>query len=286
MGMPKPCSHNRIQALISSAFCVLVLLQALGSAPGLAAEIELSIDNDFLASNETDDDLYSFSVELRIARASHFFVLQENAFTDKRSGSRFDETSLFVGRHHYLRRRSGWDLRWQVGATHVGRGLFGQEAQNAVHRLIGNLELDLRYPETSKLYLSWAIEAGKEVRLGPRLSIGPHLAFESITGFKTHAFAGLSTAWRFRGTGLLRLSIGLKASSSSDALLAAHLEELTAGGEVAIDLPGGLVTTWSFNRYGTGRQHVSFGYRFPSSRARDTDGRHSRRRPRRTLRPR
>ncbi len=245
-----------------------VLISALGPAPSRASGIELMTDNDFLTSNETGDDLYSFALELKVEARSYTFVLRENSFTDRQAGVRFDETYLTVGRHLVLGRWPAWSLRWEIGATHAGRGLLGQSAQNAVHRLIGDPELDLRYSGGSRLHPFLAAEAGRQVRLTSRVSAGPHVALETAAGFKSQAFLGLRALWRYGDGGNVRIGAGLKIAGTSHALLSAHLRDLAAAGEIAVDLPGGLVAIWSFNRYGTGRQHVSLGYRFASGRAR------------------
>lgn len=238
------------------------------SGPARALELVLTTDNDYLTSNRTDDDLYTFSFDLEARFGDYAVVFRENAFTDRESGQRFDETYLLLGGRALERHRDHWSLRWQGGLAHVGRGILGEPAQNLIHRLIGNKEVDLDYIETSNLYPHLVFEAIRPMRRSSRLAMGPHLEVDSTPGFKSQVFAGWLTTWNaarsFYGIRGIRATVGAKLASSSQDVLREHLRSVGPAADVELDMAGGMVMSWSYNRYGTAMQHVSFGYRIHS----------------------
>lgn len=251
---------------------VLALLVALAFvAPAQGLDMVLTLDNDFLASNDVDDDLYTFSVELVVHSKHHDFALRENAFTDKEAGMRFDRTDLTVGRERHLP-HLGWNLRWEAGVSHVGRGLFGQDLQNAIHRLIDDEEVDLDYIDKSKIYPLMMLEMGNQSHRIGSLTLGPLIRIESAVGFKTQVFAGARGYWQPPRGPRIRLTAGPKLADTSFESLDRHLAEFGLAAEVQLETARGLVATWSLNRYGTRNQHVSFGYRIRSSGGRGDGG--------------
>ena len=259
---------SRFQALPRLPFVIpWVLVLVLGLAPTTPAEgldMVLTLDNDFLASNDVDDDLYTFSVEVVVHRKHHDLALRENAFTDKEAGIRFDRTDLTLGRERDLP-NLGWNLRWEAGVSHVGRGLFGQDLQNAIHRLIDDQEVDLDYIDKSKLYPLVMLELGRQSHRIGGLTLGPHVWIESAVGFKTQVFVGARSFWQPARGPRVRMTAGPKLADTSLESLDRHLSERGFAAEIQLETTRGLVATWSLNRYGTRNQHVSFGYRIRSS---------------------
>lgn len=247
------------------ALGLLAFLALSGSAQ--AYDIRLVTDNDFLGSNDTQDDLYTFGLAVEIDKGPLTWSLAENAFTDREAGVRFDETQLTVGKllpPHLLRR---WSLWLEAGVSHVGEGIFGEGVQNAFHQLIGSDEVYLDYVDRDDYHAHFGFEAGRQTQLAPGLSVGPHLEAHADVGFKADAMVGVRGRWNPPSAGPLgRLEIdvtlGGRYTDTSLDVLEAHVDEFAAAASVEVSTPGGLVVNWTRNRYGTDREHVALGFRF------------------------
>ena len=131
--------------------------EATGAKAATENEIIFRTGNDFLAGNSRSDDLYTaglgFTLELDRDQPAtrplgrRFLTIEENLFTDRDADLRFDETWLLFGRRL---RGEAWRADVYVGAVRAGRGLFGEDAQNLVHRLIGDEEVHLRYVDRDR----------------------------------------------------------------------------------------------------------------------------------------
>lgn len=250
----------------SVLFLFLLLLTATLLRPtgAGATDIRLVTDNDWLGSNETEDDLYTFAVLVEVDKGPLTWTVAETAFTDREAGFRFDETHITAGRllpEHWF---GHWSVWTEAGVAHVGEGLLGQDLQNAFHQLIGSAELDLSYIDDDDYYARLGFEAGRQARVAGGLTMGPHLEAHSYVGFKDDALVGVRSRWqptRLLGRLEIDVLVGARYSHSSFDPLAAHLDEMSEAAQVEIATPGGLVVNWSRNRYGTGREHVSLGLR-------------------------
>jgi hypothetical protein len=227
------------------------------AAPAHAIDLRIATENDFL-TRDNRDDLYTFSLALAVERGPYTFSLRENAFTDRQAGARFDETQLAVRRA--IPGFEAWSLHTEAGAVHVGRGLFGQDAQNALHRLVGGDELDLRYLG-SRVYPSLGLEAERSFAVTGDLSLGPRLEVVSVPGFRSHAALGARADWRASASITLHAFAGGRWSDSSLALLDRHLASLAPLARLGVVLKDRVFVSWTYNDYGDEREHLSIGLR-------------------------
>jgi len=235
----------------------LVAALALATAPALAVDLRVATENDFL-TGDNQDDLYTFSVALAAERGPYTFTLRENAFTDRQAGRRFDETHLTAGRA--LPDLGAWSLYAEGGAVHVGRGLFGQAAQNALHRVLGQEEVELRYLG-SRLHPRLRLEAERLFLPADDLDVGPRLEADSIPGFRSHAVLGAQARWR-SGAGItLHLFAGGRWSRESLALLDRHTTSWAPLARVGVVVAERIFVSWTYNEYGDEREHLSVGLR-------------------------
>jgi hypothetical protein len=222
-----------------------------------AAEIRLTTENDFLTNNPTADDLYSFGLALEVEQGPFRVSLRESAFTDRRAGSRFDETYLTVRRA--IPGLGAWTLEPELGFVHIGRGLLGQDVQNGFHRLIGSQELDLDYVDSS-LHFSFGLDAEGSFHLTHSLAAGPRFEIDSAPGFRSDAIVGAQFRWQATGMLALETLAGAHFSRTSLPVLEPHLAPVAPIVRIAVAV-GGVVLSWSYNDYGDRREHLSVGYR-------------------------
>lgn len=234
-------------------------LAAALAAPTQALDLRLATENDFLTSSNSDD-LYTFSVALAAEQGPYTFSLRENAFTDRAAGTRFDETYLTVGRS--IASLEPWNLSAAVGVARVGRGIFGQDVQNAVHGLLGEEELDLRYA-SSRLYPAVTVEAERFSALTRSLEIGPRLEAASVPGFRSNAVLAAQARWQVAGNVAVHTLLGGQSTHSSFAPLEDHLASFAPIARLGLVLRDLVFVSWSYNDYGNEREHLSLGVRLP-----------------------
>ena len=152
------------------------VLALVGVAPVLAQNaIQITTGNDILAGNSRSDDLYTGGLALLLefdeakinATTIHkgFATLEENLFTDRERGERLDETWLSLGRRF---EGDKWSASAHIGVVRAGQGVFGEDAQNLIHRAIGDEEVELDYPTENRHY---PVVGGQYRRVLP--SLGP-----------------------------------------------------------------------------------------------------------------
>lgn len=249
----------RARRLLRHAIFLSVFWMLASLAPGHAGELRFVTDNDFLTSNPTDDDLYTFSVALEIDRGGYTFGLREVAFTDRQAHLRFDETYLSVGRPLPL--PGAWRAYGEAGLVRVGRGLLGQDAQNALHRLIGDDEVHLTYISRSHIHPTVRLELHRSWAFTRNLTAGPYVEASTAPGFQSHAIAGIRTHWRPHPVARLQVLAGARFSHTAFDPLEPHVAGAAPVVEVGLTLHQRIVLSWSYNEYGTERQHLSLGYR-------------------------
>lgn len=248
----------------------------IGAAPAAGAadwNVRLAFNNDLLVNNTVEDDFYTFGGRLEVTYAGVTYRWHENAFTDRVDGFRFDETYLTIGAPLCPRRLAGWCFWLGGGVAHVGEGLLGQEAQNEVHELIGDQPVLLDYLDgVDDYHVHVQAEIGRQWHLAKKWTWGPQLGIHATPGFRWNAVGGLRTIWRPSERFAIDVMVGARLSDSELALLEPHIESESPAAQVVIDLPLGFVAEWSLNRYGTDREHVSFGYVFGGGRSKRRHG--------------
>lgn len=239
---------------------LVVLATALAPARGIAGEVRFETDNDFLTSNPEDDDLYTFSLAFAWEWGGQMVRLRENAFTDKEAGLRFDETYLTLARELPL--RGGWRGSAELGFVHVGRGLFGQSIQNGLHRAIGSREVDLDYAEPARFH-PWALlNFDRHTMRGRRLAFGPRFTVSAAPGFHSFAMAGFRLEWDAPGVLAFAPTLGARLSDTVFEPLEPHVSGVALYGSLEVAVWDRLIARWSYNAYGTERQHVALAWRF------------------------
>lgn len=225
-----------------------------------AAEITFTTSNDPVSGNERPDDLYTAELALEIGVDGRDVVLRERMFTDRERGVRFDETSLELSRP--FSRLAGWGGQAGLGVLHVGRGLLGESAQNAVHRLVGSEEEDLRYAAGHRLYPLATLTLVRPLPVSSNLgSVTGRIEAVAAPGFHSSLRAGL-VAERSVGAGLAVLAGVAGVLHDVDSGL---LGDAVASSGVAWDLGVGwrdVFLLLSHNAYGTETRHLTLGYRF------------------------
>lgn len=223
----------------------------------------LSMVNDYLTNNTEDDDFFTFGLRAEGRWKKLTVRFEENGFTDSADGLRYDESHLAAGMAASGKWTGKWQLYFELGATHIGRGVFGQDVQNDLHRLVGDRGLELDYIEgLDELYLHVLLEAGLPLPVGFQWQAGPLTSLHTSPGYRTNFFAGLRATWSPRTPVSLDLATGARFADTELELLKPHLESASFDTMVHLYLPFGFFATWSLNRYGTDREHVSFGWQY------------------------
>jgi hypothetical protein len=230
---------------------------------GRAQELSFGTENDLFTNSPTPDDLYTFSLAASVDLGAYRIALRENAFTDRAAGIRFDETYLGVGRE--LAGTGAWMLRAEAGLAHVGRGLFGEDTQNRVHRLVGSDQVELRYIEGS-LHPRAALHGERWYWLGPSLELAPTFSAEAVPGLRYQATAGARARWQPAGALYFDVLLALRADRVPLAQLDRHVDDAGAMAKLDVVVARRIYVSWSFNEYGDEREHVGLGYRFQLDR--------------------
>jgi hypothetical protein len=233
-------------------------LATLASAPLGAQRLRFATENDLLANSDTPDDLYTFSVALDLERGGLTWSLHEDAFTDRAAGIRFDATFLGAGRTFDL--DGPWDVRAEAGLLHIGRGLFGEHAQNAVHRALGGERVELDYLDAS-LHPRVAASAERSLPLGRRLDLAPRFVAELVPGVDARALAGVTVRWRPSPRLGVEALVGGRWARALLPALEPHLTALAPAASLGVVLFDRLFVSWAYNEFGDEREHLSAGWR-------------------------
>ena len=235
-------------------------------------EIELRTGNDFLAGNSRSDDLYTagLAITYEFQRAKigdqwlgrGYASLEENLFTDRDAGVRFDETWLVLGR-----RFEKGDTRYGVygGLVRAGEGLFGERLQNAVHSAIGGDDVDLEYVPDNEHFPVLGANIRTHLFSSKRWTSHVHGEARIAQGFKQSLRVGFEVEWRLTNWLELFGGIGAQATWAEYDLLEPWVEPLDMTAELGIAFKQRIVLSWSDNAYGTGMGHTSLAYRIPVS---------------------
>lgn len=246
-----------------AAMTVLLLALWVAPRPAVAAEITFTTSNDPVSSNDRPDDLYTAELALDVHLDGKDLVLRERMFTDHERGLRFDETSLGLSRP--VRRLAGWGGEAGLGILHVGRGLLGESAQNAVHRWVGSEEEDLRYAAGHRLYPMATLSLARPLHVASNFgAVRSQVEAVAAPGFHSSLRVGL-VAERSLAGGLALLAgvAGVLHQVDTDLL-----GDTVASNGVAWDVGLGwrdVFVVLSHNAYGTESRHLTLGYRFSPS---------------------
>lgn len=252
-----PTSRRRPGPLALGLAALLAAALAALATPAAALDVYFTTENDFL-TGDNRDDLYTFAIDLSAEAGAYTFSLRENAFTDREAGLRFDETHLTARRAVGGLRR--WNVWAEAGVVSIGRGLFGQDVQNAVHRLLGQEELDLRYLG-SRFHPSLTVGVERPLHLGRTLALGLRLEADTVPGFRSHALAGAQAAWQAPAGVALHLFAGGRWSGATLEALDRHLATFAPSVRLGVVVLDRLVVAWTYNDYGDEREHLSVGLR-------------------------
>ena len=248
---PMPRRASSIRAALACSSLALAVTNAASAAEPLSVEVELM--NDLGAVNDLVDDLYSGGLALRVARGRWRVALEENLFTDRAADVRFDETWLLGA--WAPPPLGGWRSRLEAGAVHVGDGLFGEDVQNAIHRVINEPELQLDYIAEDDEHAVLGVEVWRTFREQRRVGLGPWLEAREAFGFKSSVAAGGTIAWRISQP--WRLSGRLLSRWTESVLpeLERRIDEDEPHVELSLQRRRWLRATYAHNEYGTGDQH-------------------------------
>lgn len=263
----------------------LVLLSSISPAVGQSTptpkdsesaenEIVLRTGNDFLAGNSRSDDLYTaglgFTLELDRDQPAtrpfgrRFLTIEENLFTDRDADLRFDETWLLFGRRL---RGAAWRADLYAGAVRAGRGIFGEDAQNLVHRLIGDDEVHLRYVERDRLYPVFGAGLRHATWSGIHASLQTRAEARLAPEFQNWVRVAVDATVRIRPWIEGIASLGARASHASYAPLRPWIQAVALTAELGLVVKERLVLSWTHNELGTDLGHVNLAVRLPLSAA-------------------
>jgi hypothetical protein len=248
--------HRRAPACRLAALVVAAGVTAL--APWAhALELRLSTGNDLLTGSSGKDDLYTFAIGLEVDRGEYAFALRENAFTDRQAGRRFDETHLTLGR--LLPGLRPWSVYAEAGVVRVGHGLFGESAQNTVHRFIGDDEVELPY-EGASIHSRLRLTAERAFALADHLEVGPRFELDSAPGLRSHAVLAAQARWQPKAPVAIEVLVGGRFSHASFTPLEPHLAARAPTARLDVVWRDRISLSWAYNDYGDEREHLSVGF--------------------------
>ena len=266
---------NGFLLLVTMLGLGLQMCSSLAAAAASDDLLHVRTGNDLLGGNARQDDLYTgglgFTIEFDEVKVADktlrrgFATLEENLFTDRVAGKRFDETWALLGRR--------WDTpRYSVslfgGGVRAGRGLLGESVQNAIHRAIGSDEVQLDYVAKNRHFPV----AGADVRrpLGEERKWNARSRLHLVTapGYQHWIELEIGAAWEPVWWLQVFGSLGVRASFAEYSLLEPYLESLAPTVELGVLVGQRLRFSWTHNEYGTGLGHVNLGYRIPVRLAR------------------
>lgn len=275
-----------IQPLLLSIARLVFVATATGMSPATTAlaadidnsdtrtpaenEIVLRTGNDFLSGNSRSDDLYTagigFTLELDRDQPANrplgrrFVSIEENIFTDREADRRFDETWLLFGRRL---RGDAWQADVVVGGVRAGRGLFGEDAQNLVHRLIGDDEVHLRYVERDRHFAVFGARIRSNLLDGPRGVLTARAEARLASEFQNFARVAVDARLRIRPWLDGIASLGARVSHASYGPLRPWIETVALTAELGVLFKDRLEFTWTHNEFGTGLGHINLSARLP-----------------------
>jgi len=264
---------TKTAAILALSFLFLLLVPSSSFAQN---EIELRTGNDFLAGNSRSDDLYTagLAITYEFQRAKigdqwlgrGYAALEENLFTDREAGVRFDETWMLLGR-----RFDRGETRYGVygGLVRAGEGLFGERLQNAVHSVIGDEDVDLEYVPENEHFPVLGANIRTHLFSSARWTSHVRGEVRIAQGFKQSLRVGFDVEWRIANWLEVFGGLGAQSTWAEYDLLEPWVEPIHMTAELGVALKQRIVLSWSNNAYGTGMGHLNLAYRMPVKGARD-----------------
>jgi len=246
--------------LIATCF-LLSARTAIGQAKD-SLEVFFTLNNDYFTNNTIEDDFYTFGLNITAAHNEILYSFEENAFTNRLEEFRFDESYFTVGRILPSEKLGGLSVWVEGGLAHVGKGILGQSAQNAIHDITGNSEVRLDYLAIDDYHAHFQFVAGKNWGINETLTFGPQLGLAMTPGFRWNGLAGVRGSWRPAEDFCVDIIAGTRFAGTDLDPLKPRLQDESSALSVGLELPYGFIIEWSLNRYGTDREHVSLGYHF------------------------
>lgn len=263
--MPTSRPRYAERTFIRTCILALILLSSLTAAPTQAAEpwqVELALNNDYLTANSQKDDFYTFAVYVEVTYGELTYRWEENAFTDRDAGQRFDESYLTLGKTLRPSWLGEWELWLEGGAAYVGEGLLGQQAQNEVHKPLGIEQVYLDYLDVDDFHPHGRAELSRTWSSLGTWSWGSRVGAAVTPNFRWNTVAAMTARWQTTPQLTVDFLAGMRYADTELALLEPHLEEVYPAAQIRVEHEWGWFAELSLNRYGTGRQHVTFGFTF------------------------
>lgn len=237
---------------------VLFILLNASTAPAGAENVRISFANDFLTSNPLADELYTGALQLDFDLGSYRLTFGENMFTDSENDVRFDETYLAIERD--LPDFGPWRSTVQAGVVHVGRGLLGESAQNSLHRLIGDNEVDIAYVDSNRYHPTLRLRFHRPLRNWHRTSLSVHGEMYEAFDFKRHAQSGVTFHWPGRSFASFTAGLGARYTDTNFEALERRISSLAPTWEAGLRFRNSMSLSWTYNEFGTRSQHFTLGY--------------------------
>jgi hypothetical protein len=181
-------------------------------------------------------------------------------FTDKGADSRFDESYLALGWR--LPKTGDWEMWAQVGAVHVGEGLFGQDMQNWIHRLVNQPQVDLTYIDENTFHATLDFDAFRPFDVRKQLKIGPWVDLHAAFDFKQHAIVGARLEWRMVKRFFFDARLAARYTNAELPELQPWIVEFGPAAEAGINFNHFLYASYSYNAFGTEHHHWHFHIRW------------------------
>ena len=228
-----------------------------------AAELQFTLANDPVSSNDRADDLYTSETSFELTISDRSLTFSERMFTDRVQGVRFDETYATYGFGSMP--LGEWKIEPEVGLLHVGHGLLGESVQNEVHEATGSDIIELPYIGNDSFHFTGAIGLHRQLNTSSTVPLSVDVLASTAPGFRSSAEVRVGTS-RYIGSGL---TIELGAGARVDLVESEWLDDVVKDAGFTADFAiswRGFALSYSHNRYGTQSNHVTLGWRAGLSR--------------------
>jgi hypothetical protein len=222
--------------------------------------VELTTSNDIIGG---EDDLYTADLAFTAVLDGFAITLNEHMFTDREAGRRHDETVVEFRR--MIPELWGLDGEIALGALRVGRGLFGESLQNAVHNVFDNDEVELAYPEGIDWYASVRLRVGADIFSSDAFALRADGVAATAPGFRSKLEGRLAAGHKLRNGAFVEGGVGVMLNHVETDLLRDHVDDVVPTWSVAVGW-GPVALQWSANTFGTTQRHIGFVYRFGANR--------------------
>jgi len=254
-----------------AAVAPAIALSMLLAQAAAASEITFTTANDILSGNRFTDDRYTAALALGVHLEKVEIRFAENLFTDRTHGLRFDETWLTARFRPAL--DGPWRPSFELGVVHVGHGLFGADAQNAIHDVIGGEEVDLPYVDHDSVHAVGRLELERTLLHRRRLEVETRFGASWSPAFRSTLHASVSAAVPVSRWLTVILGAGGRLDRTEIDALEPWQRDTAGTGELSFLLLERLELGWTYNKYGTGGRHLELTYRVPAGKGRGDRGR-------------